>query len=104
MSLSAGGLLPEIAGIQVQNPGTVAIGIVPGMTPGSAAANLRRVASENRDSPLALNGIADIRENGDAIRVTLQAGEEPALVQLQPRDAVAGHLVTPPARAVPPGT
>src|SRR5947209_949266 len=82
-SLSAGGLLPEIAGIQVQNPGTVAIGIVPGMTPGSAAANLRRVASENRDSRLALKGIADIRENGDAIRVTLQAWEEPVLVELE---------------------
>src|SRR5438309_1148275 len=78
------GLLPEIAGIQVQNPGTVAIGIVPGMTPRSAAANLRRVASENRDSRLALKGIAGIRENGDAIRVTLQAWEEPVLVELEP--------------------
>src|SRR5436309_2464610 len=95
-SLSAGGLLPEIAGIQAQDARTVAIGMMPGMSPGSAAANLRRVVSENRDSRLALKGIADIRENGDAIHVTIEAWAEPAVVELEPGNAVACHLVTPP--------
>ncbi len=100
-SLSAGGFLPGIAGIQAQDPGTVAIGIMPGMTLGSTADTLRRVVSENRDSRLALKGIADIRENGNAIHVALQAWSEPVLVELAPGNAVACHLVTPPAEAVP---
>jgi len=71
------------------------------MSPGSAAGTLRRVVSENRDSRLALKGIADIRENGNAIHLALQAWAEPALIELEPGNAVACHLVTPPAEAVP---
>ena len=93
--------MPGIAGIQAQDPGTVAIGMMPGMTLSSTADTLRRVVSENRDSRLALKGIADIRENGNAIHVALQAWSEPVLVELAPGNAVACHLVTPPAEAVP---
>src|SRR5713226_4783658 len=100
-SLSAGGFLPGITGIQAQEPGTVSLGLAPGTSAGLAAATLRRVVSENRDSRLGLKGIADIRENGGAIQVTLQAWSEPALVELEPGNTVACHLVTPPAEAIP---
>src|SRR5881296_1802884 len=100
-SLSSGGRLPGIIGIEAQDSRTVTLGIMPGMTLGSTADTLRRVVSEKRDSRLALKGIADIRENGNAIHVALQAWSEPVLVELAPGNAVACHLVTPPAEAVP---
>jgi len=68
---------------------------------GVAAATLRQIVSENRDSRLALKGVAGIRESGETIQVTLQSWAEPSLIELGPGNAVACHLVTPPAEAVP---
>jgi oligopeptide/dipeptide ABC transporter ATP-binding protein len=94
-SLSAGGLLPGIGGIQALDPATVALGLAPGSSPGTAAETLRRVVSENRNSRLALKGIADVRETADAVNVTLHEWSEPPLIEIEPGNTVACHLVTP---------
>jgi len=100
-SLSSGGRLPGIIGIEAQDSRTVTLQMAPGVSAGVAAATLRQIVSENRDSRLALKGVAEIRESGDAIQVTLQSWAEPPLIELGPGNAVACHLVTPPAEAVP---
>ena len=100
-SLSSGGRLPGIIGIEAQDSRTVTLRMAPGVSAGVAAATLRQIVSENRDSRLALKGVAEIRESGDAIQVTLQSWAEPPLIELGPGNAVACHLVTPPAEAVP---
>ena len=100
-SLSSGGRLPGIIGIEAQDSRAVTLRMAPGVSAGVAAATLRQIVSENRDSRLALKGVAEIRESGDAIQVTLQSWAEPPLIELGPGNAVACHLVTPPAEAVP---
>jgi len=94
-SLSAGGLLPGFTAIQPLDPATVALGIAPGAAPDAAAATLRRVVSENRDSRPALKGIADVRQSADAVHVTLHEWSEPPLIEIEPGNTVACHLVTP---------
>src|SRR5439155_4507020 len=100
-SLSSGGRLPGIIGIEAQDSRAVTLRMAPGVSAGVAAATLRQIVSENRDSRLALKGVAEIRESGDAIQVTLQSWAEPPLIELGPGNDVACHLVTPPAEAVP---
>ena len=94
-ALWAGGLLPGFAGIQPLDPATVSLGMAPGTSPGTAAATLRRVVSENRSSRLALKGIADVRETAGAVHVTLHESSEPPLIEIGPGNTVACHLVTP---------
>jgi oligopeptide/dipeptide ABC transporter ATP-binding protein len=103
-SLSAGGVLPGFAGIQPLDSATIAFAMAPGTSPGTAAATLRRVVSENRNSRLALKGIAEVREMTDAVQVTLHEWSEPPLIEIEPGNTVACHLVTPQAMAAEPVT
>src|SRR5213594_4026039 len=103
-ALWAGGLLPGFAGIQPLDPATVSLGMAPGTSPGTAAATLRRVVSENRSSRLALKGIADVRETAGAVHVTLHESSEPPLIEIGPGNTVACHLVTPQTMAAEPVT
>ncbi len=100
-SLSSGGRLPGITAIEAEDPQSVILRMAPGVSAGVAAATLRQIVSENRDSRLALKGVAEIGESGETIQVTLQAWTEPPLLELGPGNAVACHLVTSPAEAVP---
>ncbi len=83
---------------------TVGLAMAPGTSPGTAAATLRRVVSENRNSRLALKGIAEVREMTDAVHVTLHEWSEPALIEIEPGNTVACHLVTTQAMAAEPVT
>ncbi len=100
-SLSAGGFLAGVIGIEAHDPATVALRLAPGLSPGVAVAMVRQVVSEKRDSRLALKGVADVRAGGDVIHVTLQAWAEPPLIDLGAGNAVACHLVTSPSDSVP---
>src|SRR2546426_168813 len=93
-SLSAGGFFPGFAGIQPLDPATVSLGMAPGTSPGTAAATLRRVVSENRSSRLALKGIADVRETAGAVHVTLHESSEPPLIEIGPGHTGARHRAT----------
>jgi len=99
-SLSAEALLPGVAGIEARNAGIVAIAVSVGTTPDTVVGTVRRVVEENRGTRLALKGVADISTASDAVHVTLHTWLEPQLVELAPGNAVACHLVTPPAEAV----
>src|SRR2546428_8280906 len=103
-ALWAGGLLPGFAGIQPLDPATVSLGMAPGTSPGTAAATLRRVVSENRSSRLALKGIAAVRETAGAVHVTPHGSSEPPLIEIGPGNTVACHLVTPQTMAAEPVT
>src|SRR5256712_7701069 len=94
-ALWAGGLLPGFAGIQPIDPATVSLGMAPGTSPGTAAATLRRVVSENRSSRLALKGIADVRETAGAGHGTLHESSKPPLIEIRSGYTDAGHLVPP---------
>jgi oligopeptide/dipeptide ABC transporter ATP-binding protein len=88
-SLAGGGLLP----------GTVAIAVVPGTVPDATVDTLRRVVKDHREARLPLKGISEVRATGNAVNVTLHTWSEPQLVELEPGNAVACHLVTPPSEA-----
>jgi len=103
-SLSAGGVLPGFAGIQPLDSATVVLAMAPGTAPGTAAATLRRVVSDNQNSRLALKGIAEVREMTDAVHITLHEWSEPPLIEIEPGNTVACHLVTPQAMAAEPVT
>src|SRR5256712_10695483 len=103
-ALWAGGLLPGFAGIQPLDPATVSLGMAPGTSPGTAAATLRRVVSENRSSRLALKGIADVRETAGAVHVTPHETSDAPLIQIGPGNTVACHLATPQTMAAEPVT
>src|SRR2546422_2945457 len=98
-SLSIGGLLPGIARMEAQNPGTVALAVVASTTPEAFIETFRRVVTEHRDSRRALKAIAGVRARGGYVYVKLHRGREPRLVELEPGNTVACHLVTPPAEA-----
>src|SRR5256885_4003232 len=98
-SLSIGGLLPGIARMEAQNPGTVALAVVASTTPEAFIETFRRVVTEHRDSRRALKAIAGVRARGAYVYVKLHRGREPRLVELEPGNTVACHLVTPPAEA-----
>lgn len=100
-SLRTGGLLPGIASIQAQEPQTIGLAMTPGMKPEEAADAVRRVVAEHRGVRLALKGIADVHTSDGYVYVALHTGEEPKLVELAPENAVACHLVTPPAGGPP---
>ena len=98
-SLSIGGLLPGIARMEAQNPGTIALAVVASTTPEAFIETFRRVVREHRDSRRALKAIAGVRARGGYVYVKLHRGREPRLVELEPGNTVACHLVTPPAEA-----
>ena len=98
-SLSTAGVLPGIAQMEAQNPWTVALAVVPGTTPEAFIETFRRVVKEHRDSQRALKGIAGVRTRGGYVYVKLHQGSEPRLVELEPGNTVACHLVTSPAEA-----
>ncbi len=69
---------------------------MPGASVEVAALTVRSVIEANRDSRLALKGIADIRPSGGTVRITLHEGSEPQLVEIEPGNVAACHLVTAP--------
>ena len=98
-SLSTAGVLPGIAQMEAQNPWTVALAVVPGTTPEAFVETFRHVVKEHRDSRRALKAIAGVRARGGYVYVKLHQGSEPRLVELEPGNTVACHLVTSPAEA-----
>src|SRR2546429_2317040 len=98
-SLSIGGLLPGIARMEAQNPGTIALAVVASTTPEAFIETFRRVVREHRDSRRALKAIAGVRARGGYVYVKLHRGREPRLVELEPGNTVACHLETPPPEA-----
>src|SRR5256884_36885 len=91
-SLSIGGLLPGIAQMEAQNLGTIALAVVASTTPAAFIETFRRVVTEHRDSRLALKGIGEMRENGDAMPLALQAWAEPERNEREPCDAACMRL------------
>ena len=95
-SLQIQGRLPEIATIRTVDPRTVGLDLAPGASAENAAASIRNVVAAEKDARLVLRGIADFRPATGSLQVVLHEWSEPKLVDIQPGNAVACHLVTPP--------
>ena len=95
-SLQTVGRLPGIAGIEAQGPRTIGLALAPGVAPEAAVEALRRLASDERATRLALKGIADVHASGGFVYVALHDWSEPPLLEIGPGNAAACHLVTPP--------
>src|SRR3989441_8541687 len=97
-SLQGKGMLTGIAALQAQDPKTIGIALAPGATPEAVAEGLRTFVAEHRSSRLALKGIAEVRVSAGYVYASMQAWSEPPLVELEPGNAAACHLVTPPTQ------
>ena len=95
-SLQGQGMLTGIVAFQAQDSKTIGIALAPGASPEAVAERLRTFVAEHRSSRLALKGIAEVRVSGGYVYASMHGWSEPSLVELEPRNAAACHLVTPP--------
>jgi len=100
-SLQGQGMLTGIEAVQAQDPKTIGIALAPGASPDAMAETLRAFVAEHRSSRLALKGIADVHVSDGYVYASMHAWSEPALLELEPGNAVACHLVTPPPQTAP---
>ena len=100
-SLQGQGMLTGIEAVQAQDPKTIGIALAPGASPEAMAETLRAFVAEHRSSRLALKGIADVHVSDGYVYASMHAWSEPALLELEPGNAVACHLVTPPPQTAP---
>ena len=95
--LQASGLFAGAGSIEAQ--GVTAVRLLPAAAVASEALaqGLRSLVTARREQRLPLKAIEDIRADGGTVLASLHAWSEPQLVELEPGNAVACHLVTPPA-------
>ena len=100
-SLQGQGMLTGIEAVQAQDPKTIGIALAPGASPDAMAETLRAFVAEHRSTRLALKGIADVHVSDGYVYASMHAWSEPALLELEPGNAAACHLVTPPPQTAP---
>src|SRR5204863_7701633 len=102
-SLKADGLLAGAGDIEVSEAGTVRVS-VGSLSAAALVMELNALLSERRDAYLPLKGIAEVRAANGAIEFSLHESSEPPLLEIEPGNFVACHLVTQPAPIRPSGT
>lgn len=96
-ALRDAGRLPGAGDIQARDSQTVGIAPGDGFSAEAAAESLRAAIAAERASRLALKGVTDVHARSGSVYALLHPWSEPQLVELEPENAVACHLVTPPA-------
>src|SRR5207244_6629762 len=99
-SLKADGLLPGAGDFEVSEAGTVRVS-VGSLSADALVMELNALLSERRDAYLPLKGIAEVRAANGAIELSLHESSEPPLLEIEPGNFVACHLVTHPSRIGP---
>ena len=95
-SLKADGLLAGAGDFEVSEAGTVRVS-VGSLSADALVMELNALLSERRDAYLPLKGIAEVRAANGAIELSLHESSEPPLLEIEPGNFVACHLVTQPA-------
>jgi len=98
-SLQGAGILQGIASVSEVEVDSVALIPAEGTKADALVENLHSSLDAQRETRLALKGIAEIRADGGRVRLSLHAWSEPPLVEVTAGNAVACHLVTPPQDA-----
>jgi oligopeptide/dipeptide ABC transporter ATP-binding protein len=102
MSLKAAGFLPSASSIDVSGGATIRVTVGPGGRE-ALVGELNALVRQQRETHLALKGIAEVREANGFVELSLHESSEPRLVDIGPGNAVACHLVpapTSPSEAV----
>ncbi|HYY47765.1 MAG TPA: oligopeptide/dipeptide ABC transporter ATP-binding protein [Thermoplasmata archaeon] len=92
-SLDPRGTVFKESGLEIPDARTLRI--APGLEgPEALARDLRGIIAGQRETSLALKGIAEVRASAHSVDVILHESEEPELLEIGPGNSVACHLVT----------
>jgi len=95
-SLKAGGMLATASGVDLSDAGNVRLSMGGG-GPDALVRELNALVSERRETLLPLKGIAAVHATNGFVELSLHASSEPPLLEIEPGNSVACHLVSPPA-------
>jgi oligopeptide/dipeptide ABC transporter ATP-binding protein len=102
-SLKAGGSLAGAGEINTSDAGTLRVSIGSGSS-ARLVQELNALLSEQRDTHLPLKGIAAVHATNSFVELSIHESTEPPLLEIEPGNSVACHLVTSPAAMPEPVT